>query len=368
MNIGIVTIFGEWNYGNRLQNYALQTVIEFLGNTCSTIVVDQNGESDIHRRLAMPVCHAVKKNSYLRRKRCYNFYKFNEKYINQNHYTASSLPLVANDTFDYVVCGSDQVWNLKLGDIKSNPDLYFLSFIERKRRVSYAASIGTDFVPPEHRDYFVSKIKGIPSISVRENSARDIIKELTSRDVDVVIDPTLLLSQKQWSDLAQKPKNFTDKKYLATYFLGDTDGKTNDYIRKIAENHNLQIVPLLPDYTDLGGDISTYTYSPSEFLYVLQNAEFVATDSFHGSVFSIIFEKPFRWFARKSKTVKSEEKMSDRTNTLFSTLGIDSWCVADFNESVDGVMTADYSQTPALLSKERAKAIRFLNNALSQDK
>lgn len=211
MNIGIVTIFGEWNYGNRLQNYALQTVIEFLGNTCSTIVVDQNGESDIHRRLAMAVCHAVKKNSYLRRKRCYNFYKFNEKYINQNHYTASSLPLVANDTFDYVVCGSDQVWNLKLGDIKSNPDLYFLSFIERKRRVSYAASIGTDFVPPEHRDYFVSKIKGIPSISVRENSARDIIKELTSRDVDVVIDPTLLLSQKQWSDLAQKPKNFTDK-------------------------------------------------------------------------------------------------------------------------------------------------------------
>ena len=124
MNIGIVTIFGEWNYGNRLQNYALQTVIEFLGNTCSTIVVDQNGESDIHRRLAMAVCHAVKKNSYLRRKRCYNFYKFNEKYINQNHYTASSLPLVANDTFDYVVCGSDQVWNLKLGDIKSNPDLY----------------------------------------------------------------------------------------------------------------------------------------------------------------------------------------------------------------------------------------------------
>ena len=165
---------------------------------------------------------------------------------------------------------------------------------------------------------------------MRENSARDIIKELTSRDVDVVIDPTLLLSQKQWSDLAQKPKNFTDKKYLATYFLGDTDGKTNDYIRKIAENHNLQIVPLLPDYTDLGGDISTYTYSPSEFLYVLQNAEFVATDSFHGSVFS--------------------------------------WCVADFNESVDGVMTADYSQTPALLSKERAKALRFLNNALSQDK
>ena len=276
--------------------------------------------------------------------------------------------LVANDTFDYVVCGSDQVWNLKLGDIISNPDLYFLSFIERKRRVSYAASIGTDFVPPEHRDYFVSKIKGIPSISVRENSARDIIKELTSRDVDVVIDPTLLLSQKQWSDLAQKPKNFTDKKYLATYFLGDTDDKTNDYIRKIAEKHNLQIVPLLPDYTDLDGDISTYTYSPSEFLYVLQNAEFVASDSFHGSVFSMIFEKPFRWFARKSKTVKSEEKMSDRTNTLFSTLGIDSWCVADFNESVDGVMTADYSQTPALLSKERAKAIRFLNNALSQDK
>lgn len=367
MNIGIVTLFGEWNYGNRLQNYALQTVIEYLGNTCSTIVVDDNAQSETHRKLALAVCKVIKKDSYIRKKRCFNFYKFNEKYINQNHYTASSLPLVANDTFNYVVCGSDQVWNLKLGDVKKNPDLYFLSFVERKKRVSFAASIGTDFVPSESRDYFIGKIKGIPSISVRENSARDIIKNLTSRDVKVVVDPTLLLSAKQWSDMAQKPKNFTDKKYLATYFLGDTDGETNEYIRKIAEKHGLEIVSLLPDYDKLDGDISAYTYSPAEFLYVIQNSAFVATDSFHGSVFSTVFEKPFRWFPRKSKTKKSEEEMSDRTVTLFSKLGIDSWCVADFDESIDDVLNFDYSKTPALLSAERAKAIRFLNDALSQN-
>ena len=172
-----------------------------------------------------------------------------------------------------------------------------------------ARSIAVDSIPEKYVDLYVNYLNGFSRLSVRESSGANIIKSLTGKDASVLIDPTLMFDWEFWAQFEQEPVSFKPEKYILTYFLsGSTDNKK---VRQIAERYGLKCVDLLHDlrYIALG---------PSEFLWLFHHSEMVVTDSFHGTIFSILFNKPYYYYPRIGG-----EGLCSRFETLFSKLGID---------------------------------------------
>ena len=234
-----------------------------------------------------------------------NFKRFNESY------TKTINPIVARKNKDVVkqfeqmeinffVVGSDQVWNPYFGGYSYE----FLTFAPKEKRFSFAASIGTDQIPENQKPYFKKYLSEMNYISVRENKAAEIVKDLTGRDVDVVLDPTLLLPKEQWIEIVSKPNIEIDENYICTYFLGEIP----EAVYSFAKKKNLKIYKLNSiEQKEL------YDINPAEFLYMIKNADYVLTDSFHAVVFSIIFNKDFYVFERKQAGVAN---MFSRIETI----------------------------------------------------
>lgn len=150
-------------------------------------------------------------------------------------------------------------------------------------------------------------------MSVREEDGQKIIRELTGRNAEILLDPTMLLPQNQWNALSKKPHKELPEHYVVCYFLGMIDKKYNKIIQDFAKKVKLPIIMLFdisyPDY---------YVFDPNEVLYCIKNAEYVLTDSFHGSVFSILFKKNFYVFGRNEGKIN----MSSRLNTLLNTFDL----------------------------------------------
>lgn len=234
-----------------------------------------------------------------------NFKRFNESY------TKTINPIVARKNKDVVkqfeqmeinffVVGSDQVWN----PYYQGNSYQFLTFAPKEKRFSFAASIGTDQIPEEKKLYYKKCLSEMNYISVRENKAAEIVKDLTGRDVDVVLDPTLLLPKEQWIEIVSKPNIEIDENYICTYFLGEIP----EAVYSFAKKKNLKIYKLNSiEQKEL------YDINPAEFLYMIKNADYVLTDSFHAVVFSIIFNKDFYVFERKQAGVPN---MFSRIETI----------------------------------------------------
>ena len=205
-NVAIVTCIGKSNFGNRLQNYALQKVIEDLGYNVETLEnisylnnVD-NYEENYKEYLEYKV--EKEKRDYSNRFRIAYFEEF-DKNVKFREGMVTALDLNSTN-YDYYVVGSDQVWNPHHGKLK---DLDLLVGIDDSKRISYAASIGIDELPDSVKDKAKREWLKFKAISVREDKGKDIIEELTGRDdVVVSLDPTMLLTSEEWGKLAKRPK------------------------------------------------------------------------------------------------------------------------------------------------------------------
>lgn len=319
--IGIVTINDYTNYGNRLQNFALTTLFRNYGfqvvNGIEVYTKEDwiNRTESLTKKLIKKIIpfHFVRPKvdcsnncvNHSLRRRENNFKRFNKTY------TKTIDPIVVKKNtdvvklfkqmgIDYFVVGSDQVWNPFFGGY-----LYeFLTFAPKEKRFSFAASIGTDKIPEEKKSYYKKCLSEMNYISVRENKAAEIVKDLTGRDVDVVLDPTLLLPKEQWVEIVSKPNIEIDENYICTYFLGEIP----EAVYTFAKKKNLKIYKLNSiEQKEL------YDINPAEFLYMIKNAEYVLTDSFHAVVFSIIFNKDFYVFERKQVGVAN---MFSRIETI----------------------------------------------------
>ena len=319
--VGIVTINDYTNYGNRLQNYALTTLFRNYGfevvNGIEVYTKEDwiNKTESFTKKLVKKIipfslvktkidCSNNCINNLLNRREI-NFKRFNESY------TKTINPIVARKNKDVVkqfeqmeinffVVGSDQVWNPYFGGYSYE----FLTFAPKEKRFSFAASIGTDQIPENQKPYFKKYLSEMNYISVRENKAAEIVKDLTGRDVDVVLDPTLLLPKEQWIEIVSKPNIEIDENYICTYFLGEIP----EAVYSFAKKKNLKIYKLNSiEQKEL------YDINPAEFLYMIKNADYVLTDSFHAVVFSIIFNKDFYVFERKQAGVAN---MFSRIETI----------------------------------------------------
>ena len=303
------------------------------------------------------------KNGYVPLKRRIIFRRFDKLYINRSIIRERQRLLKQQIECSRVVCGSDQIWNFDF--CAGQRELFFARFVSPERRIAFSASIGTETIPEKYVDFFKESIKEFKNISVREERAAEIIKELTGRVVPVTVDPTLLLGQEEWIKIARRPNWINGKRFLLIYFLGEISEQLQNYIREISCYLDIQVVNLYSEFEQVQKvDPHSFCAGPDEFLWLVANCELFITDSFHGCVFSTIFQKPFRWFSREQKGVRN---MNGRVDTLFSKLQVGDWCIGDVNESVEHILYKDFSKVEKNLNYEKEFAMNYLKGALYED-
>ena len=365
--IKIITITGESNYGNSLQNYAVIKVLSKLGFKCET--VKTNYEPDLKPNSKYKIKQYAKvllnHNDYMYFLRKLNFYKFNKKYLHKSKDFVNETSVNKIDDCDALVFGSDQIWNFTMGRRIREGFVYFTGgFSQNIPKIAYSASIGADYIPQELQNSFVDNITSFKAVSVREEKAKDIINNLTDKEVTVTLDPTMMLDKSEWLEISKKPKfAYKKDKFILTYFLGEKTEQTNDLIDKTAREKGLKVINLYNERCPIEkiSDPNHFVTNPSEFIWLVANCEIIFTDSFHGSVFSVIMEKPFRCMDRIEA---GQCNMSSRMDTLFKKFGIEAWCKNTDCTSADDLFYKDYSEVANVLQAEREHAISFLKGAL----
>ena len=256
-----------------------------------------------------------------------------------------------SESYNYFISGSDQIWN------PNSPfcNRYaFLDFAKKGQKIAYAPSFGINKLPAEYEKSYKRWIDNIDYLSVREEVGAYIIKELTGRDAEVLVDPTIMLSKDEWLSIAQKPKCYKGKKYILTYFLGKMSEEVNIKLNKLARENNYEIINLLDKM-----DREVYSVDPSEFIWLINNAQLMCTDSFHGVVFSLIMKTPFVVLNR----IDQFGSMNSRIDNLLKLFNKEE----RYEMSIDNkdIFSMDFSNVDSIMDIERKKAYRYLRNAMN---
>lgn len=355
--VGIITLFNLNNYGNRLQAYALSKVVEDLKYKAVEVRYCKKSISFFVKELFKK--NLILLNIYyfftgiLNResfkgilnecKRYSLFYLFSKKIKRKTLFSDS-------DSFEYYLCGSDQIWNPTFAGTSG----YFASFAKKEKRISYAASFGVSELPDEVKSRYKKNLEDMQHISVRETKGIEIIKNLTGREVCEVIDPTLMIDKNEWKKVSKKPKYHIKGRYIFAYFLSGISEEARTYISKVAEENNFQIILL----DSVEKNEFWYKTGPSEFIWLIENASLVCTNSFHASVFSVLMDSPFIVFRRGNK----ENNMHSRFESLLGKLKLTDRFFEQLKSGEE--FKKDYSHIPEILNSERKKAYAFLSEAL----
>lgn len=362
MKIAISTINDYGNYGNRLQNYALQKALESMGNDVITIRnmtnpdkkiglkkkirqrLGENSHLTLFLKKSFSIFSRTKKLDYKRKIKFLDFTKMNIKESNFK-IDERTNKFDFDKNIDCYVIGSDQVWNYAF------PSFSKFDFVEYsiKPKISYAASFGVSEIPEYLRDFYRTGLNGIDYISVRETSGKKIVSDLTDIKATVVLDPTLLLSNENWQEISTK-KSYTEK-FIVVYFLDEISKDDFSYIQKFAERNNYVIKRMFSRE-----DEELWESGPDEFINLFSQAEAVFTDSFHAVAFSIIFNKYFEVFERNFKG----PSMNSRIDTLLDDLDLaDRW-----HSKSGNAKSIDYAKTMELLDIRKKESLSFLENSL----
>ena len=370
--IGIACGCRKLNYGSVLQSYALCNVINNLGYDCNFVWI--NGSFLKHynirfEKVAGVIFNSIKHPTLIPKV----IRSFNRVFLNKTHYSISSdsktkfeaftqkmdirvynRKELAKKQFEYYkfVCGSDQIWNSY--EYYLDP-MYFLRFTERNKRIAYAPSFGTNTVSYYNRNTIKKYLRGFKRISVRESSGQHICRELVNRNVPVVLDPTLLMDNEQWINNLELKKD--TQEYCFVYFLNKPCPSAVKAIDRMREN--MRIVALPIKYEEFK-DNEVVDAGPKEFLNYLYNAKYVLTDSFHGTIFSINFNKQFLTFDRQ---YASQTTQSSRITDILERLGLkDRFITRDMDEIFHN--TINYEIVNSKLNLLRKKSLNYLKKAL----
>ena len=337
--IAILTIVSD-NCGNRLQNYALQETLRKMNCNVYTI-----------RRRKKSVKYKIKQlvRSILLRDYHSACFWFNQKI----KWAKQVIPeknedFEFSDCYDKYVIGSDQIWNVTFPFIGAND---FLPCVPDEKKLSYAASFGIDEIPVEHRLNVKEWLTHISNISVREEAGKNIVENLTGKKAEIVLDPTLLLDASEWEKIEKKPKGRLPLKYIFAYILGDNSSVKQ--LKKNAEKWDISVI----EFDGKNGAIG-----PEEFVSCIHHAEAIYTDSFHASVFSMIFRKKFQILRR----VGNDNDMYSRLDTLCKTFELYD---REYDEmDVERLLNqkAQYDTQEKILKAKRYQSLTYLDAALNK--
>lgn len=363
--IGIITFHSAHNYGAMLQAYALQNTIKKLNNEPYVINYRNNkidSEYKVWNIKSKNPINVIKKtigsiaNYKINKERYNNFSSFMNKKLNLSKEYRDIKELKSNPpNYDIYITGSDQVWNPYI--VGRLSDAYTLNFGDDVvKRISYAASMGSPNIEEKYADDYKNKISKINRISVRENDAKNYLSKIVNNPIDVVLDPTLLMTKQEWEVEIKDCKQINDK-YILAYVVKE-DEEYRKIVNYISQKTGLKVVHFEKEDNYDYILRSSYTDGPLEFVNLIKNAEYVVATSFHATVFSIIFNKKFY--------VIPHEKTGSRVTNLLDALEIENRVVytsdefkrKKYNEAID------YNKANQKLKYEREKSIEWLKSAI----
>lgn len=388
--VGIATIIDYTNYGNRLQNYAVQQVLRGLGHDAVTILnlpmatteprhpwqdlpgappvppqprtAADKGLVALARRLRRRYApnameRARARELALKAHRARRLAAFSRAHIRETEFTLFSDTSTdrLDAMFDRFVVGSDQVWNPTM---RKQTEFDFLTFAQPAKRVAFSASMGVSRIPEASEAFYAERLAGFAHLSVREEAAAAEVRRLAGREALVTLDPTQILEPGAWRALARPHPRKPAGRYLLTYLLGQRTPAYQRLIEDCARRAGLEIVRL----NDPGAP-GLYEADAAEFLDLIADAALLLTDSFHGVIFAVAFDTPFVSLPRVDK----KASMSSRLDTLLGVLGLTHRRLRDdFGaEAVSAMMEADYDGARAVVAAKRIEALDFLGRALA---
>lgn len=386
----IVSCYFQHNYGSMLQAYATQMALDKLDYENETIdIAGFNHEikkakilyfakasltSDILiSKLGMAKNVLIKKfskNDYARlsKVRSDRFDAFGKKYfrLSSRYSSKEELGKKCDENYSSVLVGSDQLW--LPGNIAA--DYYTLNFVPTTvNSIAYATSFGQSSLPKDSAKKATIFLKKIKHIGVREESGQKLVKKLAGRNVPVVCDPTLLFTGDEWMKI-QKKEPIIKGKYILCYFLGNNPPH-REFAEKLKKETGCKIVALthIDEFvkSDEGyADETPYNIDPADFLNLIRNAEYVCTDSFHCSVFSILYKKEFYTFRRYNRNTR--QSTNSRLDTLFKITGIEGRLLAGDEKIVDCLnIKTDFDEAHKKLAGVRQQSYEYLKVALQDE-
>ena len=363
MKAGLVTFYHIHHYGALLQAAATERAVESLGGECEIIDYYVNQNNDLFRKPTGVGSAAADVHTALHykalRDRYQRFERFSKDHLRISGHRFESLEELrsAELPYDLILSGSDQIWNPKIFPDGRFDPVFFGAFSTR-RKIAYAPSFGVPHIPEGMEEELRSYLESFSHISVRERQGREIVKEITGKDVPVVLDPTLLLTAEQWSAMAA-PLDRSGG-YILCYCISKP-GTLAPYIQRLAEETGLPVVQLCGIRQKVHPRaVCVLDAGPSEFLGLFQNASYVCTNSFHGTVFSVQFQKPFFTAVAPSELAAPE---SSRTFSILSRLGLTERIIGTgATAGLDA--TIDWADVDRRLRAARQSSLDYLRAAL----
>ena len=336
MKVGILTFHDAHNYGAVLQAYALKKYIQKLGYEVK--IINYHHET-------IPDGYPKEDNE----KRWEKFNKFIKTLIDNEEKVYTKEEDLEQLDIDFWICGSDQIWNTEI--TKGFNRGFFLDFKTNGKKISYAVSMGIPELPKEYEKKFKESLEKLDEISVREESLKQYAEKFIDKKIEITLDPTLLLDVSDYENLLVENSY---GEYVLIYALGP-DERLTKIAKKIAKEKKVEIIELndkaKKDY--FCKQISDA--SPEEFLSLIKNAKAVITNSFHGTIFSIIFKKEFYTITRLNR--------NSRMENILKIVGMEDRLIDDISD-LEKVKEQNYEKAYMRLNKEKQKSKDFLKNAL----
>lgn len=348
--VGIITLPSMFNYGNRLQNYAVTKIYNDLGFEADSLEIDTRPNilralRSFYYRLrgaASSVCP----EELMSTRRLDAFNRFNANIPTRR---IGLSPNAIVDEYDFFSTGSDQVWNP--GYMAYNEDWYLLEFCKPSQRIALAASIGVDEIKPYSGKRIARAVQSYRGLSVRESRAAQIIAENGGKEATVVCDPTLAISAEHWRSIADS-RLVPSQPYVFTYLLGGVGAEALDVLERVIKHGDMPVVSLTDRQKSGEPDAG-----PAEFISLIDHASHVITDSFHAAVFSSILHTPLTIVHREGGA-----SMFSRLETLSHTLNIEEKV---YGSPVFELERADdFTGVDEAISREREALLSFLESCL----
>ncbi len=358
--IGILTYHRAINYGALLQVYALQHIIQKLSAECIIIDYRNNKLENRHKKMSLSNCKCLK--DYIRffligkahNKKFDKFREFSKKHlrISKPCYNKDNLETISSE-FDKIICGSDQVWNHNINDFDK---AYYLDFINSSsKKYAFSASFGYKKIKDEYKSEYKNLLNDYNMISVREKHAANIIEELIGTRPEVVLDPTMLIKKDEWIKLAN------DYKYSSKYILIYAYSGTHimNLAKNIAKKTGFKIVMIKNHYLPRLNIKYEKTVGPRDFLGIFKNAEYILTNSFHGTIFSINLNKEFF-----TELLPEPSNVNSRLEHVMELFGLKNRLITNNNPEIINIKI-NYENLNKKLDKERNKSINFLQQIIN---
>lgn len=367
--VGIITFHNAYNCGSMLESYAIFNSVKKRCKNTEIINFSNKGQLNVYKVffdnnsvknvlkniMLLPFSKRLKMNNT-------NYNNFKNKYFTLSSEINDNKDLKDND-YTHIVAGSDQIWNITIAD---GDDAYFLYWVNNAIKIAYAPSFGARNIKKYSKEYkkYGNWISDFDYLSVREKNGQKWIKELTGKNADLIIDPTLLLSSNDYDNILDD--TFTPNYNYIFFYCPSFDRKICEFVKKISKKYNM---PVICWSTKSYATKRVYTYgfklvkeeSPSIYLSLIKNASLIFTTSFHGAIFSTIYNKKF--YVLKNGGMYKED---DRVITLLNQLQMNDRLIEyNFDSSFNYLNEIDYNNYYKVLKQLQNVANKFLDESLN---